>query len=511
MVDLEQAKRTDDTQRRESLSAEKINIVGAGGSLTAAYEQLRNAAENTEEHLLLQNAIRRFYKQLFITRDENLIRSSGNELAVELTFAGYVPNDTLTKQEVAQISEMAIEHYIAYEKLLRRRSLSPDTSLGWTLDTLSVGVEMLLNSHRSDIAFINFAYEYLQTVIPHDSVVAKGDTADEYGAALFTSIHKALLKSNTAVIRTALLQRYEIRPSDTDSYVAFNRRVDTLLSSSLADKLYRAVDRQGAPLRIVRRMIEDSPEFISWLPRREVFLEKFEQQVNKEYARISKRVSRAIMRSVIFLIITKFIIGIAIEVPYDIWAHGEIIWIPLLVNLVFPPLYMMALRSTHTLPGFANTTALVDRADSMFYGERSILVKRQISNRRYGPVFSALYAVFSLGIFGLVMWGLLMLNFTLVHIAIFFVFVSAASFLGFRLSRLIRELEIVRSSSNGLTFLRDVVYLPFVVVGQWMNEKYSQVNIVTTILDMLIELPLKTVLRLVRQWGAFIDDRKDKI
>jgi hypothetical protein len=119
--------------------------------------------------------------------------------------------------------------------------------------------------------------------------------------------------------------------------------------------------------------------------------------------------------------------------------------------------------------------------------------------------------LFGVAIFGFVMWGLLMLNFSLVHIAIFFIFISAASFLGFRLSRLIRELEIVRSSSNGLTFLRDVIYLPFVVVGQWMSEKYSQINIVATVLDMLIELPLKTILRLVRQWGAFIDDRKDRI
>ena len=49
------------------------------------------------------------------------------------------------------------------------------------------------------------------------------------------------------------------------------------------------------------------------------------------------------------------------------------------------------------------------------------------------------------------------------------------------------------------------------VVGRWMSEKYAKVNIVALILDMLIELPLKTVLRLVRQWGAFIDDRKDRI
>lgn len=511
VADLTQVQHIDDAHRREVAHAEKINVVGAGGSLTAAYEQLRNAAENTEEHLLLQNAIRRFYKQLFITRDERLVKVSGSELAIELTLAGYLPNDSLTKPQIEEISQLASEHYQLYERLLKRRSISVDTLTAWILDTLSVQTEAFLNSHLRDRAFINFAYEYLQTIIPEDMVMVKGEVSDEYGAALFAAIHKALLKSNTAVIRTALLQRYDITVRDAENYVAYNQRVDALLSSAITDKLYRIVDRQGAALRIIRHMMESDPTFIQDLARRNVFLEKFEQQINREYDQIGKRINRAIVRSVIFLIITKFIIGIAVEVPYDLWAHGQVLWVPLLVNLAFPPLYMVALRLTHTLPGFANTTALVDRADTMLYGEKTVLVKRELVGRRYGPVFSALYAVFSIAVFGLVMWGLLMLDFSLVHIAIFFVFVSAASFLGFRLSRLIRELEIVRSSSNGLTFLRDVIYLPFVVAGQWMNEKYSQVNIVATVLDMLIELPLKTVLRLIRQWGAFIDDRKDRI
>ncbi len=511
VADLVQAESADEKHRRDLYHAEKVNIVGAGGTLTAAYEQLRNAAENTEEHLLLQNAVRRFYKQIFVTRDERLVQASGNELAVELTFAGYVPNDTLTRAQVAAISALAAQHYHLYENLLKRRSLSADSVTNWVLDTLSVQVEQQLSSHLRDAAFVNFANEYLQTVIPHDTVVTKNDSSDEYGAALFAAIHKALLKSNTAVIRTTLLQRYDISTDSVEAYASFNTRVDNLLTSSLTEKLYRVVDRQGTPLRILRRMMEDHQEFVQWLPRREMFLEKFEQQVNREYEQIGRRINRAIIRSVLFLIITKFIIGIAVEVPYDLWAHGQIIWLPLLVNLVFPPFYMVALRLTHTLPGFANTTALVDRVDAMLYGEKIVLVKQKLGADRYGAVFSALYASFSLVIFGLVLWVLLMLNFSLVHIGIFFVFISAASFLGFRLSRLIRELEIVRSSSNGLTFLRDVIYLPFVVVGQWMSEKYSQVNIVAIILDMLIELPLKTVLRLIRQWGAFIDDRKDKI
>ncbi|MFZ1258472.1 MAG: hypothetical protein WAQ25_03305 [Candidatus Saccharimonas sp.] len=510
VAELQHANTADDADQRLIAKSEKVNVVGAGGTLTAAYEQLRNAAENTEEHLLLQNAIRRFYKQLFVARDESLVKASGNELAIELTFAGYIANDSVTKAQLGHISALASSHYDAYEQLQKRRAISGETSSKWVLDTLAVKVEGVLNSHRRDTAFIDFSYNYLEQIITPESLTVQ-HTKEEYSAALFAAIHRALLKSNTAVVRTALLERYQVGVDQLEHYVNLNKMIDTLLASKISDELHHAVDRQGAPLRIVRRMIEDRSDITAILPRREVFLEAFEQQTNKEYASIGRRINRAIVRSVIFLIITKFLIGIAIEVPYDLWAHGAILWQPLLINLAFPPLYMVALRLTHALPGYANTAALIDRIDTMLYGQKTVLVKKPTTGRRYGPIFSSVYVVMSLLVFGGVMWALLMLGFALVHIVIFFIFISAASFLGFRLSRLIRELEIVRSSSNGLTFVRDIVYLPFVVVGRWMSDTYSQVNVVTIVLDMLIELPLKTVLRLVRQWGAFIDDRKDKI
>lgn len=511
LAGLTSAIHNEDAETRVRANAEKANIVGAGEALTAAYEQLRNAAENTEEHLLVQNAIRRFYKQLFVTRDEGLIRTSGNELAIELTYAGYVVNNSLSKDQLDNISKLASEHYKAYEHLQQRHGINADISTGWVLDTLSAGIARSISLVQKDTAFISIAYEYFEKLARKEYTDTSLDD-DEYGAALFVAVHKALLKSNTAVIRTALLGRYEVTVNDEERYVAYNQRIDALLHSPVTDKFYYMADRQGAPLRIVRRMIEDKPTFLQLLPRREAFLDAFEQQVNREYSSIMTRVNRAIVRSVIFLIITKFLVGIAIEVPYDIWVNGHVMWQPLLINLCFPPLYMVALRLTLNLPGYANTKALVDRVDTMFYGDGSMLMKKRSSPlNRYGSVFSALYVLLSLIVFGAVVWLLLMLGFELVHIAIFFVFVSAASFLGFRLSRLIRELEVVRSSSNGFTFLRDAIYLPFVVVGRWMSEKYAQVNVVALILDMMIELPLKTILRLVRQWGAFIDDRKDRI
>jgi len=294
--------------------------------------------------------------------------------------------------------------------------------------------------------------------------------------------------------------------------LAYNKRIDVLLEASATDRLYHTVDRQGAPLRVLDKMITSQDDLPELMSKRAAFLGAFEQQVNQEYTRTASRINRAVVRSVIFLIITKVLIGVAIEVPYDIMMHGSIVWLPLVINLLFPPLYMIALRLTLTMPGRANTVALVDRIDTMLYGGETVtLSKVNIGRKRYSTSFSIAYGMLSLVVFGLVAWLLVSLQFQIVHIIIFIAFMSAASFLSFRLGHLVRELELVRSKSNGVTMLRDFIYLPFVVIGQWMSDKYSKLNIVTVILDVIIEMPLKTILRLLRQWNAFIDERKDDL
>ena len=54
-------------------------------------------------------------------------------------------------------------------------------------------------------------------------------------------------------------------------------------------------------------------------------------------------------------------------------------------------------------------------------------------------------------------------------------------------------------------------YLPFIVMGQWISSKYARANIVAYVLDVLVELPLKTVLRLVRQWVRFLNEKHEEI
>ncbi|OYW43861.1 hypothetical protein B7Z28_00530, partial [Candidatus Saccharibacteria bacterium 32-45-3] len=166
---------------------------------------------------------------------------------------------------------------------------------------------------------------------------------------------------------------------------------------------------------------------------------------------------------------------------------------------------------TLTMPTPANSRALSRQIETLFYEEEKPALLARRGSKKYGIGFNIFYAMLFVAVFGLVGWGLVTIGFTWLHLSIFFVFFSTASFLGFRLSRTIRELEAVDSEQSGVSLMRDFLYMPFVVVGRWMSDKYSRINIVAVVLDMIIELPLKTVLRLVRQWAAFISTKKDEL
>lgn len=505
ITSLSHSRALDAKRAKADAAAEKVHVVGGGGTIIAAYEQFRNAAEYTEEHLLLQRAIRRYYKRLFLPQDRSQLAHSAEDLIVELTLAGYLANDSIPHTHLETIDQLAVLYYDAHTQL----HATPQFKEAWTLDVLAVRVEDILHTSTEEGVFAQLCFDHFLSTIDM-STLTKGTSASDAEPALFVAIHRALLRSGDATIRAALLERYNQTPKTLDTYTAVNRLIDTLFESDITDKLLRIVNRRGAPLRVFRRLLTDQEDIDKLLLSKANFLSSFEAQTQKEYESIAHRINRGIVKSVIFLVITKFIIGLAIEVPYDYAVHGGIIFLPLLINLLFPPIYMILLRLTLVLPGYANTAALIDRIDAIFYGQPAQYVARRRGGR-FGIAFNIVYAAIIIGVFGLVSWWLISLGFSLVHLLIFFIFLSTASFLGFRLSRMVRDIEVVDADHNGITFLRDLLYMPFVIVGRWISEKYAKVNIVATVLDLVIELPLKTVLRLVRQWGAFISSKKDEL
>lgn len=486
----------------------KVHVASAGKTLTAAYEQLRNAAEYAEEHWLLQRAISRFYKRKFLARDSKVAGESAEELILELTLAGYLQNDSVPVAVLEHIDTAARKYYEVYEQLPAEYR---DQANSWTIDMLAVMVEKMLSDHSKQDGFAQFAHDYYsKTLDPSEAV---GDTApDDYTLSLFIAVSQALLKTDAAAVRADILSRYKVEPAVSSEFISINQRIDALLVADTTDRLTRAIDKRGGPLRILWRMIDTREDIERLLEKPSTFLSAYESQIEQEYRLVGKKVRRGVFKGIIFLIVTKLVIGVAIEIPYDKIFHGEILWLPLIINLFFPPLYMMLLSTMMSVPGAANTRALSKQMENILYGNEPGRVLLGRNKKSFSAAFSVVYALLFLVVFGGATWLLVRFGeFSLLHLAIFFVFLSTASFLGHRLTRIVREVEVVDADQNGLTIGRDMLYMPFVVVGHWISDKYSKVNIMTLVLDMAIELPLKTFLHLVRQWTAFISSKKDEL
>jgi hypothetical protein len=496
---------TADDPQREQL----INVPHVGRVVSRAYEQLRNAAEYTQEHLLRQSAIRRYLvRNVSFHQQRTPARAIAEELIIELTQSGYIENDTLP-YSVIETMHSAMTHH--YENFWRMKQLTQKGEAEeWTLDVLSVEIDRALAKNEKLAIFEDFAFQHYKKTIDREQFT---DTTDGYEASLYIAVQRALVKADMANVRYNLLQLYKYPSENIGGYVQFHRSITNAFSSDVTNKLWRYVDRHGAPLRVLKSMIDENKRLPELLPEESRFAAAYETQVNAEYKRVSKRLNKGLIKSIAFLLITKTLLGVLIEIPYDLMVTGTILILPLAINLLAPVIYLLISRITTTMPGKANTDALNKYIENALYenDQRSITLHAKERKATFNVGFTIAYAVMFVVAFGLVLGRLVAWHFHAPQIGLFFVFLATAAYLGFRLTHAVRELELVTAKPGFLQVVRDFLYMPFIVVGRWLSEEYKKINFVALVLDTAIELPLKTFLRLVRQWTSFISDKKDAL
>lgn len=496
---------------------ETIHVPTVGGALSSAYEQLRNASEYSEGDLLQQRAIRRYLKRVLSFHTQTSTKHLADELIAELTQSEYIPNDHTTKKDV-----QAIEHYIslyygAYWKYAQKThdQSKRNNFQKWVLDVLAVRCEQTLQSHVRQLLFAHFAFSHLHHKIDVKKLLRNNEkiSNQDMSIVIYASIHRSLLKSDDATIRAALIDTYKKDVGNINEFVDFNLKIDYFFETQTIVHTTRVIGKNGAPLRFIYTGFfkKDAPLSLKSLRSPEMLEQNLHRHIDNEYTALNKRLDIGIVRSIIFLLITKGIIGFAIEVPYDILVSGSILWVPFFINLLFPAAFIAFSRLTLTIPIRRNTTAVIASIQSMLFSDDNHPLFIRSKKQSQASWFNIVYVVSFLAVFLVVSYLLYSLQFNFVQGIIFFIFLSTASFLAFRLSRQIHELEVVNTPQGFLSLVRDIIYLPFIYVGQQISYRYSKINIVATILDLLIELPLKTILRLIRQWTLFLNQKKDEL
>lgn len=501
--------------RTEALKGKAYHVSSVGGIVGNTYEKIRNSTEYTEDHLLLQRAIRRYlYRNLFIDiriSDPQLVE----EMVVELTHGGYLPDDSVTTAQIHELKRVISKFHAIAEEMSQSGTPMQKVQI-WILDILSVECEWIFNDPSYLFAYSHFAQKYILTKI--GAQYDNGEVHDNNSDISFIyhiAVLRNLLKADKATIRTMLMEIYRV-PHTAASLGKFNEHFDAQFLSEAIKTANVVVNRMGAPLRIIRStFFENTKHDPSIIHKQAALLSLIDENIRFNYRIAERKLNNGILKSIIFLIITKVLIGVAIEVPVDILLYGSIVWLPLLINLLAPPLFIIFQRLTLRIPGERNTTAIREYVRDMLYADSNNHSHKSLHvstvNSSTSRTFGIVYALASLVIFSFFIWRLVGWGFNPVQMIIFFVFLSTATFLGFRLSLLVKDLELVRADQNLLGAVRDFIYTPFIILGQWLSGKYAQFNIISLLLDLAIELPLKTVLRRIRQWMQFLDEKKETL
>lgn len=513
---IQNIKRHDEHEKAAHHGGPTIHVPNVGNTLLFAYEQLRNASENIQDHLLFQRAILRFYKRNLSLGAQKTPARLGHELIIELTQAEYLKNDTVPAATAEKLDKLVVELYATYWVLQNEYKLPREVAEKWVLELLSVKSEQLFNSSIRILSFAHVAHAHFVKLISVEDAIVDDEKVDknDHQIVLYIAIHQALLKSDNANIRNALLDLYSVSTDNLPAFIEFNKKLDVLFELKTTAKISRLASKNGAPLRVIRSAFFTNQSSLGGvdIKNESKTLGKLDVQVDEDYEQVKRSLRLGIVKSILFLLITKALIGLVIEIPYDLLVTGSIVVLPLVVNLLFPPLFIAITALTFKHPGETNKTAILDYIKTMLYDTESVQppIRAGVApGRTY--VFNTVYILMFLVAFYVLITRLIALDFNLLQGVIFFVFLSTASFLGYRLTVQIKELELVNTSQGILALVRDFLYSPFIFIGQRISYRFSRMNIIAQILDIVVDLPLKTTLKLVRQWTAFLNNKKDEL
>ena len=492
-------------------------------ALTSAiwYEKIRAAMEYQESHLMLKNAIYRIIQRNILPNPKAKAERIFNSIANELVWANYITQKTLDDQKSAKIVAIL-------EKYLRiiRRSNSVNRSYSDLVRFLgglcACEIEEEIYSKKAERDFLDFVYDCIAENFEFNpDHISATDHKIQIKLAIYTNLVKP---DNILLAYYSLKLVYaNWKKKDKDELSELTKSIDPFINtferhlfSPLKNKYLLAVRNMAAPFAVMRTYFLTSAVDLTWAEANPTMLEyNFNQTYESLRVQSNIKVWRGIWRALIFILLTKLVLAFIVEVPIDRLTHGEVLWLPLIANISFPPFLMfIAGASIPKIPPRNSELMREAISDIIRTGslklEKPIYIERKKSSNA-SNVFNYMLSIYSFLILILVVWVLIRLKFTPVSIILFFLFVSAVSFLSFRIRVNSKQLLIKRRSQDSITTLVEFVFLPFITLGKLMSDQLNRLNPFLLALDFGIEAPFKTILKILRTWFNFISSKKEEL
>ena len=505
----------------EALAGEEVIQVSKPASAAAhLYERVRTTIDYQEEHLLRRNAILRILKR-YVGSDVTVERISSNLLR-ELVWARYLENNEVPTSMVQKL----VPIFEKYEPLLRQSDNMPERErvLNWILDVMSTEIEYAVTPPYASEALASYMYEEMRDRVDWDERIAISD--DDKDLFLYVAIHQMLLKSNIATLRFRVMTLYYPDwpgASTKERIDEIARHLDAVIQSveraiehPVTRKLGTKLRRKTGVFHVIRDTIEVKPEEFAALIQDPDFLDKsIARNLKKRTKDFRSRLRRTVFRAVLFLFLTKMLLALMIELPYDLLIAHHANYLPLAINILFHPLFLAFIAITVNISERQNATDYMGAVRALLVGADHDLLNVRMKGENFSAwsrIFGVVYALmflFTYGVIASVLVG--SLHFNWLSVTLFLFFLSLVTFFGIRIRSSTKDIVLSDRSNSILGTIFDFFMIPLVRAGRWLSIKVSKINIFIYFFDFIIEAPFKVVVRFSERWIAFVREKKEEI
>src|SRR3989344_4560036 len=492
-------------RRGKSLEA-ALEINRPLGSVAVVYERIRNAIDYKGEHLLRRGAIERILRRLLWERPAAGTKIIAQLLVKELVWAKYLKSKNVSAESVDKVAVTLNKYF----ELLEASTIDRKKILG----VASTQIEEILDPSLFYIDKIGDAmFVWFNKNLEWENGGLTGRQKDLH---LHMAIHRGLFKSDFARVRYYILKKFVTSPTPQEFFNSIEQ-IDHYLNSSVQIRLYRFVRKYTPAFRILKEVMDKNKKKLDEVFRDEELLEeKIKQVCLSRYEEIGKSVRTGIIRSIIYIFITKILVVLLVEVPFEIFARGSVSYMPIIINVATPPTLMFLVGLTIKKPGEKNTEKIISSVKSFVYASTTNakthfnLAARDNKGLSY-QVFIFAYATLFLVTFGSIAYLLRSLNFSLASMGIFFMFLSLVLLFGFRVRFAATELNVGGKSESFFSKIITNLSLPLLNLGVWLSKGLSKINFVIILMDFLIEAPLKNIMSVLDDWNKFIREKREEV
>jgi hypothetical protein len=503
-------------QNEQPNSELKLQVNALVSKVASWYEKIRKAMEYREEEVLLRATIERILKRRLLLGGN--AKTAAEPLVRELLWAGYLEENSVP-QSVVPIVEESIDLYLSLRlKVLEHHRVDDRTLNEWTYQLMSSDIEHILNPNREKETVANFMFHILK-----DHVTIADDTDQTRDAQVYLAVRKAFARDDIAFQRYNLLKLYfgQLTRDNLDDianrFLEGYKEVVSELNYPRKERIYGYVKRRASAFLILEDVLNQNKGSLrSLLSSQESLSAAVMEACEKRYKSIASKVRRAVIRSVLFILLTKVIFAFFIEGTYERLVYGEILWGSISINTLMPPLLMIIVSIFIRTPDQNNSRRILTYIQKILFdedpklGNMLTVRKAQEKARPITAIFTILWLFAFILTFGTMIYVLSLLHLSFVSQFIFLFFLAIVSFLSYRIV-LTANMYKVGDRQGLFTPVADFLFMPVIRVGRRLTQSISQFNLLLFFFDFFIETPFKVLFAFFEQWFHFLHAKREEM